>query len=145
MKRTLVPPTGDGSAGKRASSPDLDLADRPETRVRSEIGSTLEYIRAAVPDADVPFYRAPGGNFSAEVIAVAADYGQQPLGWSIDPRDWTEPGMDAIKTAVDDGVSPGSVVLLHDGGGDQSETVDALDGIITALRAAGYEFVIPKS
>jgi peptidoglycan-N-acetylglucosamine deacetylase len=93
----------------------------------------------------VPFYRAPGGNFSAEVIAVAADYGQQPLGWSIDPRDWTEPGMDAIKTAVLDGVSPGSVVLLHDGGGDQSETVDALDGIITALRAAGYEFVIPKS
>jgi peptidoglycan-N-acetylglucosamine deacetylase len=124
---------------------DLDLADRPETQIRSEIGSTLEYVRAAVPDAEVPFYRAPGGNFSADVIEVAADYGQQPLGWSVDPRDWTEPGTEAIETAVLDQVIPGSVVLLHDGGGDQSETVDALDGIITALRAVGYEFVIPKS
>jgi peptidoglycan-N-acetylglucosamine deacetylase len=124
---------------------DLELPGRTETQVRTEIGSTVEYIRAAVPDAEVPFYRAPGGNFSAEVIAVAAAYGQQPLGWSVDPRDWTDSGADEILTTVLDLTAPGSVVLLHDGGGDQSETVDALDGIIAALRAAGYEFVIPSS
>jgi peptidoglycan/xylan/chitin deacetylase (PgdA/CDA1 family) len=43
------------------------------------------------------------------------------------------------------GVTPGSIVLLHDGGGDQSETVEALDDIISALDEAGYEFVIPKT
>jgi peptidoglycan-N-acetylglucosamine deacetylase len=124
---------------------DLHLPDRTEQQIRAEIGGTAEYIRAAVPDAKVPFYRAPGGNFTTDVIAVAASHGQQPLGWSVDPRDWTEPGADAILTTVLDGVRPGSVVLLHDGGGDQSETVEALDGIITALRAAGFEFVIPMS
>jgi peptidoglycan/xylan/chitin deacetylase (PgdA/CDA1 family) len=124
---------------------DLELADRTQTEVRTEIGSTVEYIRAAVPDAEVPFYRAPGGNFSADVIAIAAAFGQQPLGWSVDPRDWTDSGADEIRTTVLELTAPGSVVLLHDGGGDQSETVDALDGIIAALRAAGYEFVIPSS
>jgi peptidoglycan-N-acetylglucosamine deacetylase len=105
----------------------------------------LQDIRAAVPDAEVPFYRAPGGNFTADVIAVAASYGQQPLGWSFDPQDWTEPGSDAVRTTVLDQVVAGSVVLLHDGGGGQSGTATALDGIITAVRSAGFEFVIPTS
>jgi len=42
-------------------------------------------------------------------------------------------------------VQPGSIVVFHDEGPNRGRTVDALDGIITALRAAGYEFVIPKS
>jgi peptidoglycan-N-acetylglucosamine deacetylase len=124
---------------------DLHLPDRSEDRIRTEIGGTLQDIRAAVPDAEVPFYRAPGGNFTADDIAVAASYGQQPLGWSVDPQDWTEPGSDAIRTTVLDQVVAGSVVLLHDGGGDQSGTATALDGIITAVRSAGFEFVIPTS
>jgi|SRR5215207_4801675 len=122
---------------------DLHLTDRSADQMRSEIGDTLAAVQAAVPDAEVPFYRAPGGNFSTEVIAVAAAFDQQPLGWSVDPRDWSEPGTNAIRTTVLDQVIPGSVVLLHDGGGDQSQTVAALDEIITGLRAAGFEFVIP--
>ena len=124
---------------------DLTLSDRTEEQVRGEIGGTLDIIRAAVPEAEVPFYRAPGGNFSAEVIRIAASYEQQPLGWSVDPRDWTDASTHEIRTAVLKGVSPGSIVLLHDGGGDQSETVAALDNVITKLRAAGFEFVIPNS
>jgi peptidoglycan-N-acetylglucosamine deacetylase len=124
---------------------DLQLADRTEKQIRREIGGTLDHIRAAVPDATVPFYRAPGGNFSANVIAIAASYEQQPLGWSVDPRDWTDAGTEEIRTAVADQAVPGSIVLLHDGGGDQSTTVAALDGIIAALRAAGYVFVIPNT
>jgi peptidoglycan/xylan/chitin deacetylase (PgdA/CDA1 family) len=123
----------------------LHLADRTEKQIRREIGGTLDHIRAAVPDAKVPFYRAPGGNFSANVIAIAASYEQQPLGWSVDPRDWTDAGTEEIRTAVLDQAVPGSIVLLHDGGGDQATTVAALDGIIAALRAAGYVFVIPNT
>jgi peptidoglycan/xylan/chitin deacetylase (PgdA/CDA1 family) len=124
---------------------DLTLPDHTEQHIRAEIGGTLDLIRAAVPDAEVRFYRAPGGKFSAEVIRIAASYEQQPLGWSVDPRDWTDASADEIRTAILDAVRPGSIVLLHDGGGDQSETVVALDDIITGLRTAGFEFVIPRT
>jgi peptidoglycan/xylan/chitin deacetylase (PgdA/CDA1 family) len=98
-----------------------------------------------VPEIEVPFFRAPGGNFSAVVNTVAASYDQAPLGWSVDPKDWREPGAHHIYAAVMAGVAPGSIVLLHDGGGDQSDTVAALGEIISALHDAGYEFVIPKT
>jgi hypothetical protein len=40
-------------------------------------------------------------------------------------------------------VKPGSIVLLHDGGGDRSQTVAAITSLITSLRAAGYVFGTP--
>jgi peptidoglycan-N-acetylglucosamine deacetylase len=124
-------------------SHDLGLSERDDERIRSEIGGTLDYIHAVVPEAKVKFFRAPGGNFAANVNAVATSYGQAPLGWSVDPRDWTESRADAVRTTVLAEVVPGSIVLLHDGGGDQTATVAALGDIISALRDAGYEFVIP--
>jgi len=42
-------------------------------------------------------------------------------------------------------VGPGSVILLHDGGGDRSETVSALRPIIQALKAEGYGFTTPAA
>jgi non-ribosomal peptide synthetase component F len=61
----------------------------------------------------------------------------------VSDHDWQAPGAHHIYAAVMAGVTPGSIVLLHDGGGDQSDTVAALDDIISALHDAGYEFVIP--
>ena len=122
---------------------DLGLPTRDGERIHTEIGGALDAIHVAVPEIEVPFYRAPGGNFATNVIDVAAGYGLEPLGWSVDPRDWTEPGADAIQTTVVEGIGPGSIVLLHDGGGDQAGTVAALDGIIIALKGLGYQFVIP--
>ncbi len=57
-----------------------------------------------------------------------------------DSRDWSRPGVDAIvrnSTPADD---RGAVVLLHDAGGDRSETVAALDRLIPQLQARGYRF-----
>ena len=126
-------------------SHDLELSTRDEQRIRAEIEGTLDSIYAAVPEIEVPFFRAPGGNFSAVVNTMAASYDQAPLGWSVDPKDWREPGANHIYAEVMARVTPGSIVLLHDGGGDQSDTVAALDDIASALHDAGYEFVIPKT
>jgi peptidoglycan/xylan/chitin deacetylase (PgdA/CDA1 family) len=38
------------------------------------------------------------------------------------------------------GVKDGSMVLMHDGGGDRSQTVDALPTILKTLQAKGYGF-----
>jgi peptidoglycan-N-acetylglucosamine deacetylase len=124
---------------------DYALAARDDATIRAEIEGGLSAIRAAVPDASVPFFRAPGGNFSPELVDTAASFDQASLGWNLDPKDWTTPGAAAIQAAVVDAVQPGSIVVLHDEGPDRGGTVDALPGIIEDLMAEGYQFVTPSS
>jgi peptidoglycan-N-acetylglucosamine deacetylase len=127
----------------QTANDDFDLASRDEETQRAEIGGAQAVIRAAEPNAAVPFFRAPGGSFSPELVDIAATYDMASLGWSVDPQDWTMPGAAAIQSRVVDAVEPGSIVVLHDGGGDRTETVDALAGIIDELMAEGYQFVTP--
>ncbi len=108
-----------------------------------EIGPTLDAIIAAAPAATVPFFRAPGGDFSPRLNDIAASYGQVPLGWSIDIADSAGPGTRAIVDSVMDRVEPGAVVLLRDGGQGRSGTVAVLEDLIIDLHDAGYELVIP--
>ena len=65
------------------------------------------------------------------------------IGMQIDPNDWRSPGVDKIvKDTIDAAKNnEGNIVLLHDAGGDRSETVAALPLIIKGLRDAGFEFV----
>ncbi len=69
------------------------------------------------------------------------------VGLHVDPNDWQRPGVDAIVNQVIaqvNGATPdrsANVILLHDGGGERSQTVAALPSIIHALRAQGYQFV----
>jgi peptidoglycan-N-acetylglucosamine deacetylase len=122
-----------------------NLADRDDDAIRAEIRGGLEAIQAAAPDADVPFFRAPGGCFSAEVNEIAEEFGHEPLGWDVDPRDWERTNSDDIARAVVDDVEPGSIVVLHDGDGDRSATVAALDPMIEQLRDADYGFAVPDA
>ena len=61
--------------------------------------------------------------------------------WDVDPRDWSTPGTDAIYSRVVSATRPGSIILMHDGGGNRAETVAALPHIIKTLRSRGYHFV----
>lgn len=61
--------------------------------------------------------------------------------WNVDTIDWRRPGKQRIINRAVFGKSPGVVILMHDGGGDRSQTVGALPGIIGEYRDAGYGFV----
>jgi peptidoglycan-N-acetylglucosamine deacetylase len=50
------------------------------------------------------------------------------------------PGSDAISGSVLEQVRPGSIVLMHDGGGDRTQTADALPPVIEGLLERGYRF-----
>jgi len=63
------------------------------------------------------------------------------IGWSVDTFDYNLPGSDAIASVLVNDVEPGSVVLMHDGGGDRSQTIEGLDKAIPELQAKGYTFV----
>jgi peptidoglycan/xylan/chitin deacetylase (PgdA/CDA1 family) len=122
---------------------DAGLNHREDAEIRAEIEGGRDAIQAAAPGAGVPYFRAPAGAFSAEVNDVAEANDHTPLGWSIDPRDWEQPGAAAIVDTVLDEVNPGDIVVLHDGGGDRSDTVAALDSLISELQNEGYEIVVP--
>jgi peptidoglycan/xylan/chitin deacetylase (PgdA/CDA1 family) len=61
--------------------------------------------------------------------------------WSVDSQDYTRPGVDQIVKNVMTAVHPGSIVLMHDGGGDRSQTALAVPKIVHRLRKQGYKFV----
>jgi|tagenome__1003787_1003787.scaffolds.fasta_scaffold20977537_2 cellulose synthase/poly-beta-1,6-N-acetylglucosamine synthase-like glycosyltransferase/peptidoglycan/xylan/chitin deacetylase (PgdA/CDA1 family) len=58
----------------------------------------------------------------------------------LDGRDWERPGVDAIVRNSTPKNGRGAIVLLHDAGGERSQTVAALDALIPKLQAQGYRF-----
>lgn len=84
--------------------------------------------------------RLPGGNISEDVVQNLQPYIDYEIGWNIDTADWTLPGADAIYEEMIS-VDPGDIVLCHDGGGDRSQTVEALRRAVPYLKAKGFTFV----
>ena len=91
--------------------------------------------------AAVRWFRPPGGFRSERVDAVAAQLGLHIAMWDVDPFDWKRPGADVIVSRVMKGLKDGAVILLHDGPRNREQTVEALDRLLTQLRADGYQFV----
>jgi peptidoglycan/xylan/chitin deacetylase (PgdA/CDA1 family) len=85
--------------------------------------------------------RPPDGIFNSATVRAAQELDMTTVVWDVDPRDWATPGTEAIKDNVVSHAEPGSIVVMHDGGGPRGETLDALPGIVAALRHRGYEFV----
>jgi peptidoglycan-N-acetylglucosamine deacetylase len=79
------------------------------------------------------FFRPPYGATGPAVNRLGRTLGLVPVLWSVDSRDWQEPGTKAIVRRVLANVEAGSIVLLHDGGGDRHETLRALPAILRAL------------
>ncbi|MCM0639483.1 polysaccharide deacetylase family protein [Cellulomonas wangsupingiae] len=119
-----------------------NLSQLTPDAVRADLTRTLDAIHAVVPDAPVPFFRAPFGHYG-HAIVVAAELGMRTLDWQLAVEDWVPPGVDELVRRLG-GVEPGGVVLLHDGGGDRSQTVAAVARLIPRLRAEGWAFTVPR-
>ena len=120
----------------------LDLAYLAPAVVADQMDRATGAIHAAtgrVPD----LFRAPYGAWSPYVLQRCAQTRMVPLGWSVDPRDWSRPGASSIITNIMRNTRTGSIILEHDGGGNRSQTVAALTYVIPRLLAAGYHFRTP--
>lgn len=118
------------------------LKSKTRSEIDLEVGSPSFYLRSLSGVAPA-FFRAPGGSINEKVVTAATTRNMRMLGWSVDPRDFRGPSPAEIQQRVMEKVKPGSVILLHDGGGIRSKTVAALPGLITQLKAAGYGFRTP--
>ncbi len=86
-------------------------------------------------------YRPPGGNLSSSSARAAWSQGMSNILWDVDTNDWQGPSASTIYSRVVNGARSGSIVLMHDGGGNRSATVAALDDIIHTLKRRGYQLV----
>ncbi|MFI8461058.1 polysaccharide deacetylase family protein [Kitasatospora sp. NPDC085464] len=120
------------------------FAKLPHDKAAYEIGAARDMIvQAGGPGTRVDWFRAPGGGFNADNEHITAGLGMSSLGWSVDPRDWSRPGVPAIVATVQKQLKPGGIILMHDGGGDRSQTVAALKQLLPWLVAQGYTFDFP--
>jgi peptidoglycan-N-acetylglucosamine deacetylase len=119
-----------------------DLALMAPAAVRDEMSYASEAIER-VTGRRPGMFRAPYGAWSPTVMLRCQEMGMIPLDWSVDPRDWAEPGVAAIVDNIMDFTRTGSIILEHDGGGNRSQTVAALRIVIPRLLHAGYHFTLP--
>ena len=110
--------------------------------VWDEIARGTDAIHAATGKRPGMF-RAPYGVWPPAVFSYCAEAGLTPLAWSVDPRDWSRPGVRAIVRTIASDTRTGSVILEHDGGGNRAQTVAALKIWLPRLIDAGYRFTTP--
>jgi peptidoglycan/xylan/chitin deacetylase (PgdA/CDA1 family) len=116
------------------------LAPLPGRGQRREIrGQARRLHRLGAPWPRV--FRPPYGSYDRTTLGIARSLGMVVILWSVDSRDYLRPGRKAIVHNVVSSVRPGAIVLMHDGGGDRSQTVAALPGIVRRLRHRGYRLV----
>jgi peptidoglycan-N-acetylglucosamine deacetylase len=116
----------------------LSLHDR-----RSELVGTVQELNAAGSPTPT-LARPPYGATDPKINRYIRSLGMLPVNWDVDTDDWKVnpvPSVDAIVAAVVNNVKPGSIVLLHDGGGDRTNTVAALPRILAILRNRGIRVV----
>ena len=92
-------------------------------------GGDTTVIRPPYGALDAQAWANSGGSFSASVI------------WNLDSLDWERPGVDAIVENCTKGAWSGAIILMHDGGGNRDQDLEALPKIIERLQGEGYEFV----
>src|SRR6267378_3929717 len=122
------------------------------TQIRWELNLTQRLIESTL-DVKTILFRPPYGidhqpEYAEEVVQLplAQEMGYLIVGQRIDPDDWSRrdgkpiPAKEIVDSVLRQ-ASKGNIVLLHDGGGDRSQTLAALPKIIDALRAEGYQLV----
>jgi peptidoglycan/xylan/chitin deacetylase (PgdA/CDA1 family) len=90
-------------------------------------------------------FRPPYGSFDATTFKELRAMHLLMVLWSTDTRDFALPGAQTIVQSALAGAHPGAIILMHDAGGDRSETIAALPAIIAGLRRRGlHPVTIPR-
>jgi peptidoglycan-N-acetylglucosamine deacetylase len=120
----------------------VNLTAMTTAQLQGEIEQTTDAIHSATGKLPSMF-RAPYGAWSRTLLWYCAAEKLLPLDWSVDPADWSRPGVGKIVKTIMNTTRTGSIILEHDGGGNRAQTVAALKIVIPRLLDEGYRFAIP--
>lgn len=108
--------------------------------LQSELSNTFSDISSLL-GVNTTCFRPPYGSFNESSWLNSGGKASVSVLWNLDSEDWRRAGADSIVSKSTSGVFNGAIILMHDGGGDRSQDVEALPRIIETLQAEGYEFV----
>jgi len=122
-----------------------DMGSLTAAQAQQRMIQNMTIIRTALgdPNAKIPFWRAPNGSWGAtQNVAVAL--GMQPLAVVNTINDWVTQDIPTLTANLRAAMKPGEIVLCHDGGGDRSGTLAAVQTVVTERLAAGWSFSFPQ-
>lgn len=129
---------GDAIGDHTETHPEMALLSAHEQHEQLyEQIARIELLGGPRPD----LFRPPYGSFDATTMHELHKLHLLMVLWSVDTNDYELPGVQAIVSSALGGAHPGAIILMHDAGGDRSETVAALPTIIRRLRGRGYRLV----
>jgi peptidoglycan/xylan/chitin deacetylase (PgdA/CDA1 family) len=118
------------------------LPELSRAQLSEQIARTAETIAEASGGPAPALFRPPYGSRTPQIARWLAEMVSTIVLWDVEPVDWAMPGAEVIARIVLERTRPGSIILLHDGGGDRSQTVASLPAIIDGLLVSGYRFVL---
>ncbi|WP_338471373.1 polysaccharide deacetylase family sporulation protein PdaB [Niallia sp. XMNu-256] len=115
-----------------------DYSELEDEKVRRDI-SLAKTVFDKLGIKNIQLLRAPTGHFDQKTLSIAERYGYTVVHWSIDSKDWTNPGTDMIRSNVAQ-AKKGDIVLLH-ASDSATQTSKALPLIIEDIKRKGLKLV----
>ncbi len=126
-----------------------DLTAITHAQIELELNATQRLLEAEL-GINTLLFRPPYGEDlnpetvdHAQALVTSTGLGYTTVGITIDPHDWANLTKKQIVSEIiaQANRGEGNVILLHDAGGNRSQTIAALPELIDQLREQGYEFV----
>lgn len=110
-----------------------DANGTPLQQLQNEVLESVALLQN-ISNQKIKYFRPPYGHISPFYFAACQTHGITMILWSLDSNDWKKPPIEQLVKEITRQVQPGSIILLHDGGGDRQNTVEALDKLIPLLK-----------
>jgi peptidoglycan/xylan/chitin deacetylase (PgdA/CDA1 family) len=115
----------------------VNLTKIPREYIGVEL-KACELVLKHITGQKTMLFRPPGGDYNPFVSEAANSLGYTMVLWTDDPGDYARLDGQLLKSRLLARLSPGGIILLHDG---LQETIDILPQLLSTLKAEGYTFV----
>ncbi|MGG0720457.1 polysaccharide deacetylase family sporulation protein PdaB [Robertmurraya massiliosenegalensis] len=116
----------------------IDYTDIKEEEIRKDLATAIEAF-SKLNIKNIKLARAPTGHFDQKTLKVAERYGLTLVHWSVDSKDWTNPGVEIIVDNVSK-AKKGDIILMH-ASDSAKQTAEALPSIMKDLRKKGHKLI----
>lgn len=122
----------------------INVSKKGYEDIYKEINDTQQAVKKVI-GKEPTLFRPPYRALSKNMCSIVKQKDMNVVLWSnLDPRDWSNPGVNYIVDTITSKVDNGTIILLHDYNNlrnKRSQTIQALEIIIPKLKAMGYKFV----